>query len=538
MHKMNKKHEKKKRRIFKTNFIIITTLLGLIIVLLGASWVQNIVLSKERESFYLENKEYIKTDKMPMTYIVMLDNSLSMKNNFKNMNQQLIDCLMVYQSILKENDKMVVFPINWEMDEYIEVVGKDNLDIGKNTLKNIPLFIREENESIKLWTQRVMEYANQLENTEVRVLVITDKSEIELKPLEDIELRRDCVRVITTDLHFENGANDKLLIRKVLDANDFIPAIFNSEFYMHYHRFFSYEFNDSSSLEIQLPEKANRITFLVSGENASLNYVYTQDDTKSIEGNILTESLCLYQYRSAQPIDKLEFYLGGTGKLFVLYPTLNGNELNVFRTETLKEIVYALIFFVLIWLAVYNFLILNEKKKKQKKKIFISYRRDGAATLAHAIAERLRNEQYVTYLDTESLKGEKFNTKLLNEIEESACVVAVLPPGGLDRCMNNENDWVRQELSCAIYNNIQIVPVLINGFTWPEKLPLDISGLQTCNAVIFDEKNYYLESMEKVVEFVEYIIKGKNSEYEQAGGKIEKLFDLLKLEDVDEEIEE
>lgn len=149
----------------------------------------------------------------------------------------------------------------------------------------------------------------------------------------------------------------------------------------------------------------------------------------------------------------------------------------------------------------------------------------------------MRNEQYITYLDTESLKGEKFNTKLLNEIKESACVVAVLPPGGLEGCLTDEDDWIRKELSYAIYNNIQIVPVLISGFVWPDKLPLDIAGLQTCNAVIFDEKNYYLKSMKKVVEFVEYILKDENLEHTQDGDPMEKLLHLLKLEDIKEEFE-
>lgn len=374
MYKMNKKCEKKKHRFLKVQLIMLIILLGGLIVSLGVSWVQNRVLIKEREEFYLANKEYIKVDKTPMTYIVMLDNSLSMKNNFKNMDQQLIDCLMVYQSILKENDKLVVFPLNWDTDEYIEICGKDDFGIGQSKLKNIPLFIREENETIELWTQRVMEYVNQLEKTEVRILVVTDKTEIELSPLEDIELRRDSVRVITTrlKLHFGYKENDKLRIAKVLDANDFIFAIFNNEFYMNYHGFFLYEFNEGASFDIQLPEKTDAITFLISGDDASLKYMDSMDsesDKESIEGNILTDSRCLYRYRSPQSVENLTFFLGGTGNIIILYPTFNGDELEFSMINSFPtEVKYGLVGVVLLWLVVDSFVIFYERKKKRKKK--------------------------------------------------------------------------------------------------------------------------------------------------------------------------
>ena len=101
-------------------------------------------------------------------------------------------------------------------------------------------------------------------------------------------------------------------------------------------------------------------------------------------------------------------------------------------------------------------------------------------------------------------------------------------------CLNNKEDWIRQEISWAIYNNIPIIPVLIRGFQWPDELPLDISGLETCNAIIFDEKNYYQESMEKVVEFVEYVLNGEVLDSSKNKDPLERFLELIRL---DEEVD-
>lgn len=458
------------------------------------------------------NKQHIKTDELPMTYIVMLDNSKSMKESFINMNLQLIECLYVYQSILNENDTLAIFPLNWTSSDHIEISGNDNYEDGQNRIKNIDLFTQETEELMEKWTQSVLQYMSQLEQTEIRVLVITDKTENDLNTLEKIKLENDSIRVITTTLHVNVKSDDNLSIRKIIDADELLFTVFGQEFYMNYYGLYSYEFQTTNVANIRFPEKTNAFTILVTGKNASLSYMSTYPEKINgiMEGEILNESLCLYRYRSKDDVENADFFLSGSGTMYILYPTMNGKEITLdFNDNPFMETTISLLVSIAIVAIIYLCVIFFERKRMHNKKIFISYRRDGSAILAHAIAERMRNEHYSTYLDTESLKGDKFDTKLLNEIKKSSCIIAVIPPGGLDRCLNNKDDWVRRELSWAIYNNIPIVPVLMNGFKWPCKLPLDIAGLQFCNAVIFDEKNYYLESMGKVEEFVKYILEGE-----------------------------
>lgn len=496
-------------------------------------------IKKQQENI---KKQHIKTDDLPMTYIVMLDNSKSMKESFKNMNSQLIECLYVYQSILNKNNKLVIFPLNWELSDHIEISGNDKYEDGHERIKNIDLFTQETEESVEKWTQSVLQYMSQLEQTEIRVLVITDKTENDLNTLEKIELENDSIRIITTELHVNVESDNNFSIRKIIDADELLYNVFGQEFYMNYYGLYSYEFQTAKVADIRFPEKTNAFTILVTGRNASLSYmsIHPENNNGVMEGEILSESLCLYRYRSKDGIEDAHFFLSGSGIMHILYPTMNGKEITLdfdLENDTFKETIIILLVLIAIVAIIYVCVVFFERKRMHNKKIFISYRRNEAATLAHAIAERMRSEHYSTFLDTESLKGDKFDTKLLNEIKESSCVVAVIPPGGLDRCLNSKDDWVRRELSWAIYNNIPIVPVLMNGFKWPGELPLDIAALQFCNAIIFDEKNYYLESMEKVEEFVKYILEGENTD-DGEDSIMEKILDALRLENTDKKQEE
>ena len=128
--------------------------------------------------------------------------------------------------------------------------------------------------------------------------------------------------------------------------------------------------------------------------------------------------------------------------------------------------------------------------------IFISYRREGGDTLAQLIYDRLTDRGYRVFLDIESLRSGKFNEKLLSVIEECKDVVVILPPGGLDRC-SNEDDWVYLELSHAIKTGKNILPVMMKGFVWPDKLPENLRELPDFNG-IQDSKDYFDAVIDKM----------------------------------------
>ncbi|MCR4660992.1 MAG: toll/interleukin-1 receptor domain-containing protein [Clostridia bacterium] len=114
--------------------------------------------------------------------------------------------------------------------------------------------------------------------------------------------------------------------------------------------------------------------------------------------------------------------------------------------------------------------------------IFISYRRDGAESLAQLLYVRLTNDGYDVFLDVESLRSGLFNKALYNQIDKCDDFLLILPPNGLDRCVNKE-DWVRLEIERAIQKKKNIIPVLMRNFTFPEVLPKSMSKLPYYNGI-------------------------------------------------------
>ena len=115
-------------------------------------------------------------------------------------------------------------------------------------------------------------------------------------------------------------------------------------------------------------------------------------------------------------------------------------------------------------------------------KIFISYRRKHGDAVAFLLHEKLTNLGYKTFYDIDSINNGRFDEKIYDYMEQSDNVIVVLSPNALDRCVN-EADWLRKEIACAIKNKKNIIPVVMEGFDWPESLPEDINSLRYYNAV-------------------------------------------------------
>lgn len=115
--------------------------------------------------------------------------------------------------------------------------------------------------------------------------------------------------------------------------------------------------------------------------------------------------------------------------------------------------------------------------------IFISYRREGGEALAYLINEKLSMAGYKVFYDIESLSCGKFNSKLLEVIDECSDVLVILPPHALDRCIK-EDDWLRLEISYALKQGKNIVPIMMKGFEWPQELPKEIMELRNYNGAV------------------------------------------------------
>lgn len=134
--------------------------------------------------------------------------------------------------------------------------------------------------------------------------------------------------------------------------------------------------------------------------------------------------------------------------------------------------------------------------------VFLSYRRDGGEALAEILYTKLTERGYDVFYDKESLKSGLFEPKLYAEIEQCNDFVLILPPGGLDRCLQNEDDWVRCEIRHAIVHGKNIVPIIMRGFSFPPVLPNDIRDVSRSNGVPFENMEFIDARVDRITELM------------------------------------
>lgn len=118
--------------------------------------------------------------------------------------------------------------------------------------------------------------------------------------------------------------------------------------------------------------------------------------------------------------------------------------------------------------------------------IFISYRRGSAWAYAKMMHDRLVQDGYSVSFDTETLANGDFDAELLTRIAACKDFIILLTPGCFDRTVagvKKEDDWVRIELSEALAQGKNIVPIAVGGFQYPPSLPDDIAKVRSKNWV-------------------------------------------------------
>ncbi len=119
--------------------------------------------------------------------------------------------------------------------------------------------------------------------------------------------------------------------------------------------------------------------------------------------------------------------------------------------------------------------------------IFISYRRKGGFDVAKLIYDRLRMDGYSVSFDIDTLENGNFDNELEKRVKKCKDFLIILSPGIFD-CFSEtdydrKDDWVRRELVCAIQANKNIIPLLLDDFAYPKKLPLDIKDINRKNGI-------------------------------------------------------
>lgn len=124
------------------------------------------------------------------------------------------------------------------------------------------------------------------------------------------------------------------------------------------------------------------------------------------------------------------------------------------------------------------------KKNEKEYQIFISYRRREAGYLAHLIHDRLEKENYNVFLDVDSLETGRYDNQLFSIIDFCEIVLVLLSPNSLDE--RDGEDWVRKEIQYSIEHKKIVIPVILQGFVFPEDLPKPLCDIHLLEGVKAD----------------------------------------------------
>ena len=122
---------------------------------------------------------------------------------------------------------------------------------------------------------------------------------------------------------------------------------------------------------------------------------------------------------------------------------------------------------------------------------FISYRRDRGSHLARLLKYALESPGLDVFLDVDDLGAGHFDENLVQEIERCEHFIVVLTAGSLDRC-HDDGDYFRREIETAIASKRRIVPVVADGFRWPDVtlMPEAIRELSRHNDIEYSHRQW------------------------------------------------
>lgn len=134
------------------------------------------------------------------------------------------------------------------------------------------------------------------------------------------------------------------------------------------------------------------------------------------------------------------------------------------------------------------------------KTVFISYRRTdwSAATL---VFQYLSRHGFDVFIDFDGLASGDFERAILENIRARAHFVVLLTPTALDRC-NDPDDWLRREVEAALAAQRNVVPLLLNGFSFDadaarQHLQGSLAPLRRYNALSVPQ-GYFDDAMERL----------------------------------------
>jgi hypothetical protein len=120
--------------------------------------------------------------------------------------------------------------------------------------------------------------------------------------------------------------------------------------------------------------------------------------------------------------------------------------------------------------------------------IFLSYRRSDSQAIARLIGDKLRGEYDVFQDVTEIDPGAKFVDVIRDALEKSDIFLVLIGPEWVREKSSLDPDYVYLEVETALSNQLQVLPILVEGASMPraDSLPQSIRLLTQINALKID----------------------------------------------------
>lgn len=137
------------------------------------------------------------------------------------------------------------------------------------------------------------------------------------------------------------------------------------------------------------------------------------------------------------------------------------------------------------------------------KDVFISYRREGGATVARLLCDVLNQRNISTFFDKESLGEGNFDNAIEKNLHAARNFILIVSPKLFERGIDangqydakaTESDWVYREIRTALETGKPIIPIFVNGEqSFPSCLPPGIEEIRRKDALTLGHDHFESE---------------------------------------------
>ena len=128
-----------------------------------------------------------------------------------------------------------------------------------------------------------------------------------------------------------------------------------------------------------------------------------------------------------------------------------------------------------------------------RTQVFISYRRDGGLESAQFLYSQLK-DNFEVFFDMESLRSGKFDENIEQAILDCTDFLLILSNNIFDR-FEEDGDWISRELSLALANRKNLIPIFLPGFVNPNAKNKTIQTAMRYNGIHLAQDEKFTEKL-------------------------------------------